>query len=668
MGIWSVPRGTVRLYGFLFIESWNFHVNTAGSAKDELLLTSLKREGRRAKDLVIVQHNVNVCFSLNDPIDFQDSAPTPQECWRLCSDRPMIQLRHCNGCSFAVEGTRELQPLNDFHELKLWNKVAHSLCIGWLKSDFSAMSARRNRSKAPCFPVLPPASSVARHIKVKDDSIDVTHRNLILNCQPQSEYNGGAVSKTFHPEVKIQSVIASSYLRSSKDSSEAVNECTQLARLLNPGAIHDSLDADSLKAQLPKKDISRQRPRFDIAGMHVSREMYAMFGPFIRFLAFDCSPQCREAWEVMNTSELIVRRDAIIGKVFEDIDPNCILRRKLPLACIGQGAADVIGRCWTVLHQNWLDYGGTHRILKAALDDCYGCFTDMGVEMQVNDTYDVTQEFVYRLQNPNADINGEEDYTPTEFLFKNSIGVVGPLHCIDWIIRTAMGKLEFFPLFLKHCKHILQFLHGRRHRVWILAIAKKLGLAQDSLDLISEALKNSTDRFAKWRWRSLWQCLKDLERNEPVLKEVIGRCNLATWTVKVSSDVAKSLSFSSHPSNDLWKCREVAELITAPLMRLHGWFQGCHCHTPEDRARAGFHCPFQGMRAKWAAKRVSECIEVYRNLQNTIGLEQCFEGEPPVVAVSAVQNVLGFIAAMLNLKLLSWMRDIPFSIWEVGTV
>jgi len=97
-------------------------------------------------------------------------------------------------------------------------------------------------------------------------------------------------------------------------------------------------------------------------------------------------------------------------------------------------------------------------------------------------------------------------------------------------------------------------------------------------------------------------------------------------------------------------------------MSLHGWIQGCPCHpinSREDTRPA--NCPFQGLNCKGFSARLEQVISEYEQLRIDLAAEQFGD-----VCMQELQDIIGFIIAMITLKLKRWVDDLPYLIWQVG--
>ena len=668
------------LFGFALMHSWTANV-APQTPMEALLLGHLQRMHGRSDNL-IVQHNVLQAGLLECPLPFECESVSGNRAWSLCSERPMsLKCLSC-GLRSSVPGSTSFGKPEASSVLcvRVHHLVAFALASGELRADFSAIPRRKRKEVFKdhvLFPALPDATTVSRLRQQNKKLLDLSKlefldspENLPKVATPMRHHHGknALVPCRWDKNILSQAVFVTSNMKNIRKAGKTVTSVSGYASMFT-GKPQDDL-------VLPSPTLLNvARVQVDIAAMLAYRHLYKINGPYYRFVAFDMSPQARQSFEVLNTCEITVNRQALHGIAFEDIDPAAICRRKLPIVCIAQGFADAASRTWARLHQDWCEYGSSKDCLRNALDDCYQCFTDMGCELLVNDYHDITDSFLdtLTLVEKAAPSTGmivaskpASDPTRTGYLFKNSMRVCGPLHCIDWIIRSAMAKVPFFPVFLKRAKLIVQFFHSHRRRVFMGELAKSLGFANTDLDAITTALANATGRFASWRWGSLVQVLDDLINLEKPLRLMTQDDTvIKQWPVKMSTATRKALVYGG--SSAFWGEISCCKYLIEPLWGLHCWFKGCHCHTSEYlKAHPNFHCPFQGMRAKWAATKVQETITHYRSLQQSLH-SQAFvaENNPANIDGPRIFHVLGHIAASLNLKLLQWMEDLPYLLWQV---
>ena len=111
-----------------------------------------------------------------------------------------------------------------------------------------------------------------------------------------------------------------------------------------------------------------------------------------------------------------------------------------------------------------------------------------------------------------------------------------------------------------------------------------------------------------------------------------------------------------------WQMNKLLALLLGPVMKLHGWVQGCPCHpinSPDDSRPP--NCPFEGLNCKGFSGKLAETIELYEIMRSNGSLDEFGEA----VAVTEMMDVIGFIIGMLVLKLQRWVDDLPYLIWQV---
>jgi hypothetical protein len=401
--------------------------------------------------------------------------------------------------------------------------------------------------------------------------------------------------------------------------------------------------------------------RLDIAAMMAQRELYATEGPYFRFVATDKGPQVKGSWEVLNTVEVCVPRKAVVGKALLDIEPHCIQRRKLAPCCMAQGGVDVPNTVLSVLHQTWLEYGPSAESLRKSNADIIGLGTDLGCEAGVCDHHDIVDFFIDAEKaedggGPLASLPSHSD----SFLFPAAMKVAGPLHCIDWIIRASLNKLTGFPLYLKTAKTILQYMHSKTHRAFMQRRLLISDLPADVKAECDKALDTGCCRFADWRWESMYTCVKDLQKLKKSIMLLCGAENIRDFNLSKNAQAAAAFKLVTE-NEFFWHLNDLVGTLLEPLMELHGWTQGCPCHpvnSREDKRPA--NCPFQGMNCKGFSEKLWATVSLYEELRTFGALNPHGDMDVP-----EAHNIIGFVIAMLNFKLIDWVDDIPYLIWQV---
>jgi hypothetical protein len=654
------------LYGFAALQSWNI-VLTPADAVGNAMLRSLRSECRRKHSPILFQHDLKFSARLSEPMTIENESASGLALWHACEQSPLHLFWHDRGLLQMVPGTVALQ--GQFSacgaEVHLWpvfTPVALAIACGALRSDFSVL-VERERTPHPLgwkHPICPSLSDL-HCLRNSQAILEVPTPCSVPRLQGFLKSRDG-----FSAEVKVQDVIVSADMKrnyTGKEMEKHIEEVEQLQLLLSGGVAGACTAAAPAKRTRPLgKDLRRQNfVRLDIAAMLAHRELYRSTGPFFRMLATDKSGQSAGSWEVLNTCEVTIRRSAVEGKTLEEILPGDIVRRKLVPCCLSKDGTDLPNCVWSVQHQTWLDYGPTANSLKSANEDVRNLLTDLGTEAGIVDYFDIADYYLACVRNSPDFEMSMVPLANDDHCYPCALKTIGPLHCIDWIIEKAMCKIPEFPEYLKHCKLMLQHMHGRNNRQDM-----KRKIVRSATDpeeperkrRCCASLKTGCDRFADWRWTSLRSCTLAIDRFEDPIRMCFDPFPpLVTRRNKANALNSLRLSVTSPQIFDL--NRAVAHMIE-PLMQLHGWIKGCWCHSAEEhRPPRTLKCVFQGMRAKELASRVRETIVAYEQLRESLFLGQFGE-----TSCSGLQNICGFIIAMLVLKLLKWLNDIPYLLWQ----
>ena len=664
----GTPDGdSPKLFGFAFIDSWNIDVVPETSA-DRALLGVMDYGIRRRRGAIRVQHRVKLALQLMCPMSIDPVAATPaslSSIWQQCLSCAMRVSGPGIPSRITFEAGRDRTIVAAIEEhgtvLHLWplpHLVAVSICVGVCGSDFSVVFERETHSSRWLPPHLPAdlksiaLPSIATPIML---SIPTPIRN-VSDLQRKHGF-----LEAFPIEAKIADTEVTVDLKStSLDMDDHMSKIDRLSIALG----NDSGTASLVKKNM-RKTIRRQNfQRLDVGAMLAHRELYAETGPFFRFIATDKGPQQKGSWELLNTVEVRVPRSAVMGKALLDIDKHLLRKHKLAPCCMSQSGTDLPNTVCSLLHQCWLDYGPTAAQLRASNHDVIGLGTDLGCEAGICDHHDVTDFYIDAVQTLAAERKPCQSVDSCElseagFLFPMALKVAGPLHCIDWIIRASLNKLTGFIEYLNTAKTILQYMHSKTHRVFLKMRLVAMGLPPEVVQQCTKDLFNGCGRFADWRWRSLDQCVRDLLRYELSICSLCGD-NRMREHLSRNAKVASAFELVTE-SGEFWYMNKLMAHLLQPLMRLHGWIQGCPCHPvngPDDSRPA--NCPFQGLNCAGFSRKLGETIEWYENIRSNGSLEEFGN-----IDVLEIQDIIGFIIAMLVLKLKGWVDDLPYLIWQV---
>jgi len=656
------------LFGFAFLESWNMEV-TSDTSYDEALLMVLADSNRRRRGAIRLQHRVKLALHLMHPMSIDYAAATADSLrglWQQCLSCPMRVSGPGIPSRIPFDAGRDRAIGDAIKEhgtvVHLWpmpHLVAVAVCAGVCGSDFSVVCQRE------CRPLtwLPP------HLPSDLKPIALPKATVRIIPTPARSLNDRQRAHGFREELPVEAKIADTEVTWDLKSMQTVDmaahtaKVDQLQQCLGNAPVTANGDGRKHMGQWTRR---KNFSRMDVGGMLAQREVYAKNGPFFRFIATDKGPQRKESWELLNTVEVVVPRSEVVGKALLDIDGKALLKRRLAPCCMAQSRTDLPNTVWSLVHQCWLDYGPTAAQMSASNADVIGVGTDLGTEAGVCDHHDVTQMFIDSINAGADDGNTCQSEDPSKllekaYLYPLALKVAGPLHCLDWIIRAAFNKITGFVEYLVTAKLILQYMHSKTHRVFMIRKLSSLGLPAEVVQQCRKDLANGCGRFADWRWRSLQKCAKDLERYELSICSVCGGDNLQDFKLTRNAKAVAALKKVTE-SQETFRMNKLLALLLGPVMELHGWVQGCPCHpinSPDDSRPP--NCPFQGLNCKGFSGKIAETIASYENMRSNGSLDAFDE----YVDVTEILDIIGFIVAMLVLKLQRWVDDLPYLIWQV---
>ena len=273
-------------------------------------------------------------------------------------------------------------------------------------------------------------------------------------------------------------------------------------KVLSHGGPESAEDMQRRVQNVGAETLRLGRVRLDAVAMLLFRLFFATLTLVNIYLYADASPQWRGV-ELMATS----------------FDMTCstsdhISHRLLPLVCVGRSMLTAMGKCITILWQIFLMVGPRFQAMRDFLFAIRSITTDLGTERLLANQPDILIPFFKW-------IGGfiPKGSRPQEFLFPRAIVAVGWNHVVDGLLKRGLSSLRWFPKFLDQVKSINRFLRDNREE--IVAECKAMGL-EDEAKLFD---KVRTPTFAAWRWGTLYNVCKELDKVLPVLIEVYPR-----WT------------------------------------------------------------------------------------------------------------------------------------------
>ena len=551
------------------------------------------------------------------------------------------------------------------HPWAVWNPIACAMVHRRVQFDCTLVQRGAQRMKLSRELPVAPTRAYLRSVVIDDGHVG--EESLLANAA-QWQRKGFIKGFQWNPEILIKSAEIFVDAANSRSVPRVVANSRSLAHMLQGNVAAEVVQSSkqgrlqiaTKKHAMPGKTIMYSAViKIDFSYMRGFREWFRAAGPFVRQCFIDASPLQYQSYEVLNSSEIIFKKDLLLHYSRLTLPDSEITRRKLCPAGLAQGCCDAANKCEAFFHQNWLDYGPTADSLRSGLHSIVWILADLGVERLICDFFDMTD--FYLSGRSSTTITAESRRT---FAFPNAMRGGGPLHIVDWLIRECVGGVCFFPEFLRHLKNVLQFLHGQNHRDYIKQkLRSKVPEGTDLTGLLC-ILDSTPGRFANWRWRSLWKACKDFHKFLPCLQRASENDDPLHWNGKCC-DAFKSISHAVKSDLMDTECTAIM-YMTKRLVELDGWIRGCPCHDRiKDPPSVWQHCKKSGWRAPEFFDRVTECIQDIDNDAACI-VEGQFGSIPE--GSSVVHCALTKLSTQVDLKLRNFLDKLPYLIWRAAGV
>ena len=246
------------------------------------------------------------------------------------------------------------------------------------------------------------------------------------------------------------------------------------------------------------------------------------------------------------------------------------------------------------------------------------------------------------------------------FLYPLALQVPGPLHIVDWLIRSTIEQFPFWPAWQSSAKVVLQYVHGQNNRDAMSAVVRREMQASSPRSQLLESLKKTTGRFAHWRWRTLSKAVKDLDIVESVITAVFCIVEKGDRDIKIRDAAVLTKLQQVARDKELWNQARAIAFAIKFLMILMGWLQGCHCHEEELKEGKTVHCNMKGCRAKGFAAYLRSLIQDIHHERDSLA-----PGAFGTVPVEFVRDALLHQVANLEVKF-HWVFQPPYTIWQAS--
>ena len=298
-----------------------------------------------------------------------------------------------------------------------------------------------------------------------------------------------------------------------------------------------------------------------------------------------------------------------------------------------------------------MEYGPTEDSIRKANADVRQCLSDMGTEFAIANFPDVVDEYI-----DNSAIGNKQN----EFLYPFAMQVPGLQHIVDWVFRQGISRLTFFAQWQKKSKAVLQYAHSANHRGHMEDIVNERAASEstETASLVS-SLAKAPGRFAKWRWKTLDNAVRDLLRVEASMKMVMAAVANGEASLGIRDTGAIDTIKEAVLDEGFWQQARAIQALVQPLMKFSSWCHGCDCHEPDLKTGKTIECPFKGCRARGVAKRVDSVRVELDMLRSSLQAGQFGEHTTTTSLNEALTEVMGNLWIKMR-----WVNELPYLIWQ----
>ena len=415
-----------------------------------------------------------------------------------------------------------------------------------------------------------------------------------------------------------------------------------------------------------QQTLMRARRRLDSAACLLRRQWYSTTGPTFRYVGIDASPQ-RASLEVLVTVERVIVQSVVRQWRSGQPRPFAVEQRRMPVSVLGHGRCGLAEKVQATLHQTWLEYGPSLAQVRAANRDVRQIVSDMGTEFGIADYPDVVHQCLAMGQTPGHPAHAQSlpalpgqpaTSSPTSFLYPLALAVPGTQHLLDNALRDILHRLPFWKTWQAQSKVVCQWLASQGHREFLQA---RLPTAGPDTASLRTALQRAPDRFAAWRWQTLGNVTRDLERMETAVRAAMVTVSRAE-DLNTRDSVSARAFLDATQDPDFWAKARGLRQLTEPIRKLSGWAKGCDCHEQEMlQGKKDIQCVWKGCRGPSFAARLRQFQEELVSLRS-----RAIDGQTPGLSSRDVIRCLTHLMAYVRLKF-QWVYEAPYTVWQLDS-
>lgn len=318
--------------------------------------------------------------------------------------------------------------------------------------------------------------------------------------------------------------------------------------------------------------LQRTLARADVVSMLITRRLFRQWRK-------DGVIKCISVYSDASPVVGVELQGMLIDVVFKD---DTMIRMVLPGSTLAYGHTSTVDKGVALLWALWLVAGPTADDVLWICSKVRSLTTDFGVEMHLLDMPDISEAFVvWAGGRPLRD--ARLLVRPDRRLFRYALRLAGWSHTLGGIMKTVGEHFPDWPSILNRLRSLCKFYKNNSYRAHI---RRRLDLPPDQ----DKSLVHFTAGFAKWRYETIFEVLRQLVAVRPV-SLVLPRELFA----HAQDQVEVSSAISTCHDLPFWRFASASFVhIFTFLEYLRRWGMVCDCpeHIEERKQRQKWiNCP-----------------------------------------------------------------------------
>jgi hypothetical protein len=288
---------------------------------------------------------------------------------------------------------------------------------------------------------------------------------------------------------------------------------------------------------------------------------------------------------------------------------NSVERTTLPGSTLAYGHTDAVAKTMALVWAIFLVAGPTLKVMRYFFDHITSLTTDFGVEMHLLELPDVLVAFLKWVGGaPLAGLG--PDVVHSRRLMWRALRIAGWSHTLGGIMKASATECPNWPDILQQLRYLCQFFRNESYRAHLTKVLSR------RIPGLTRLLANFTATFAKWRYETLANVCRQLNRLRVLCEEHFVEGIFENVQDKSLLDNV----IVACRNKGLWKWISMGDkILFGPLENIRRWGMVCNCCVEKRRAARGFvFCEWSSRRLRDAWGFIQEQISSMLTLADTL--------------------------------------------------